>query len=152
MSETQASRVVSARSCRASAQVFDWGNLIAVSIAGVPLMLAGGGTVGYGTILAAVLGIVPVVLWFGASMFVYAMLRHHPNEKVGHYIQHAAYRYYPFLGALVVVGTFFPPELIYYQVYWAIAAAILIPWSIWALRRIRRDDWQDTPIPEPSHG
>jgi hypothetical protein len=151
MSDSQTDRIVSARSCRVSAQIFDWGNLIAVSAAGIPLMLAGD-QVGPATIIAAVFGIVPVVLWFGASMLVYAMLRHHPNEKVGHYTQQAAYRYYPFLGTLVVVGTFFPPEIVYYQAYWAIAALVLIPWSILALRKIRRDEWLDTPIPEPSHG
>jgi hypothetical protein len=149
MTEAQAARRVSARSCRVSAQIFDYGNIVAITLAGVPLFLVSG-SVGYGTIVAAVMGVVPIVLWFGASMLVYAMLRHHPNEKVGHYTQMAAYRYYPVLGALVVVGTFFPPDIVYYRIYWAITAAVLIPWSILDLVRINREDWQDTPIPEPT--
>ena len=150
MTQAQAGRVISARACKISAQIFDYGNLIAVTLSGVPLFLVGG-DVGYGTIIAAVLGIVPMILWFGASMFVYAMLRHHPNEKVGHYSQMAAYRFYPVLGSLIVVGTFFPPDLFYYRVYWLITAAILIPWSIRDLIRINRDTWQDTVIPERAH-
>lgn len=147
MTEVQAARVLSARSCRVSAQIFEYGNIVAITLAGLALFLVGG-SVGYGTIVAAVMGIVPIVFWFGASILVYAMLRHHPNEKVGHYTQMAAYRYYAVLGTLVVVGTFFPADIAYYRVYWAISAAVMIPWAIVDLVRINREDWQDTPIPE----
>ena len=150
MTEVQAARVLSARSCRVSAQIFEYGNIVAITLAGLALFLVGG-SVGYGTIVAAVMGIVPIVFWFGASILVYAMLRHHPNEKVGHYTQMAAYRYYAVLGTLVVVGTFFPPDIFSYRVYWAIAAALMIPWAIVDLIRINREDWQDTPIPEKHH-
>lgn len=141
-----ATKTVSGRSCRRAASTFDWGNLIAVSLAGVPLFVVSGG-VGIATIIAAIMGIVPLIFWFGASMMVYAMHRHHPDERVGHFAQWAAYRYYALMGSLVVVATFFPPDLNYYRAYWVVAAAILIPWTIYALVGIYREDWNDVEIP-----
>lgn len=140
-----ATQRISGASCRRSAALFDWGNLIAVSLAGVPLFLVTG-DVGVLTIIAAVMGIVPLILWFGASMMVYAMVRHHPEEKVGRFTQSAAYRYYALMGSLIVVATFFPPDIQYYRAYWVVAAAILIPLSILALRRIYREHWEDLDI------
>lgn len=118
-------RIVTAKSARSAAKLFNYGNIIAVL---VPFPL--------------------IIFWFGASMFLYAMNRHHPNERVGHYTQQAAYRFYGVIGALIVVGTFFPPKLSYFLLYWAITAAVLIPWSILDIIRINREEWQDVAIPE----
>ncbi len=113
------------RKARAAAAVFNYGNIIAV-IVPVPLGM----------------------LWLGASMLVYAMNRHHPDPKVGHYTQQAAYRFYGVSGFFVAVATFIPGGgWNYYLVSWALAAAILIPWSIFDLIRIRRDRWDDLQLP-----
>ncbi|MBK1671848.1 hypothetical protein CKO35_00760 [Ectothiorhodospira shaposhnikovii] len=152
MPHTAAPRLVSARACAGSAKLFNYGNIIAVTVAGVPLFLVTG-DVGMATIIAAIMGIVPLVLWFGGSMLVYALNRHHPEPRVGHYTQQAAYRYYALMGSLIVIGTFFPPEILYYRLYWLVAAAILIPWSIRDIIRINREQWHDVAIPEePDHG
>ncbi|MBD3618603.1 MAG: hypothetical protein HUJ28_03955 [Chromatiales bacterium] len=148
---TQDARTLSAKSCRGAAKLFNYGNIVALTMAGTPLVFGLGAT-GYGTIFATVLAIVPIVLWFGGSMLLYALNRHHPNPRVGHYTQWAAYRFYALVGALIVVGTFFPPEIIYFLVYWAISASIIIPWSIWDIIRINRETWEDTLIPENPHG
>jgi hypothetical protein len=140
-----ATKTVTGRSCRRAASTFDWGNLIAVSLAGIPLFLVSG-EVGMATIVAAILGIVPLIFWFGASMMVYAMCRHHPENRVGHFTQWAAYRYYALMGSLIVVGTFFPPDLDYYRAYWVVAAVILIPWTIVALVRTHRERWHDVQV------
>jgi hypothetical protein len=140
-----AHKTVTGRSCRRAASTFDWGNLVSVSLAGVPLFLVGS-EVGIATIIAAIMGIVPLIFWFGASMMVYAMCRHHPDERVGRFTQWAAYRYYALMGSLIVVATFFPPDLNYYRAYWVAAAAILIPWTLYALHRIYREDWNDVQI------
>jgi len=140
-----AHKTVTGRSCRRAAATFDWGNLFSVSLAGIPLFLVGS-EVGIGTIIAAILGIVPLIFWFGASMMVYAMCRHHPDERVGRFTQWAAYRYYGLMGSLIVVATFFPPDLIYYRAYWVVAAIVLVPWTLLALRRIYREDWNDVQI------
>jgi len=118
-------RMVPARSARFAAKVFNYGNIIAM-------------------LLPVPLGI----LWAGASMLVYALNRHHPNERVGHYTQQAAYRLYSILGVVVAAATFFGTDPVLWLVTWAICASILIPWSFIDLRRIGREQWTDTEIPE----
>jgi len=113
-----------------------------------------------GNIVAMILPVPFAMLWFGLSILVYALHRHHPNPKVGHYTQWAAYRFYGVIGALVPVATFFPgSSLKLWLGTWAVSAAIIIPTSIWALIKIRRDSWEDTIVPpaapaneESSHG
>lgn len=87
-----------------------------------------------------------MVFWLGASIVLYAMNRHHPNPKVAYYIQWAAYRLYAIAGLAVPVATFFSVTLTPWLVYWAFAAIVMIPWSIFDLIRIRRDTWEDTVI------
>lgn len=112
---------VSGRGARWASAVFNFGNMAAILI---PLPIG--------------------LLWLGASMVVYAMNRHHPNPKVGHYTQQAAYRFYGVVGFFVAVATFFPgQDWTYYLYAWALAAAVLLPWSMLDLVRIYRDEWQD---------
>ena len=117
------------RKARMAAAVFNYGNIVAILI---PIPLG--------------------MLWLGISMLVYAMNRHHPNPKVGHYTQQAAYRFYGVTGFFVAVATFIPGGgWSYYLVAWALGAGILIPWSIVDLIRIRRDRWDDMQIPVKPH-
>jgi hypothetical protein len=133
MTESEFSEAVGAgvhmlpgRRARSAAAVFNYGNIIAI-IVPVPLGM----------------------LWLGMSMLVYAMNRHHPNEKVGYYTQQAAYRFYGVSGFFVAAATFIPGGgWDYYLIAWAFAGAVLIPWSIADLIRIRNDDWQDMEIPK----
>lgn len=118
-------RVVPARSARFAARMFNYGNIIAMII---PVPLG--------------------ILWSGASMLIYALNRHHPNERVGYYTQQAATRLYTVLGLVVVVATFFGTNPVLWLITWAICAAILIPTSIIDLHRIRRETWTDTVIPD----
>jgi hypothetical protein len=121
MSEQSSERIVTGQSAANAAKFFNYGNILAVLIP-VPF----------------------IALWFGGSMLFYAFNRHHPNPKVGQYTQQAAYRFYALTGFLVVVATFFPVKISYYLSFWAIAAAIIIPWSIHDIRKINRDTWEDT--------
>ena len=94
--------------------------------------------------LIAILIPVPVgILWLGGSIAVYTMLRHHPDPRVGYYTQWAAYRFYGLVGLVVVIATFFSTSLMAWIITWAILAAILIPWTIYDLIRIHKEDWQD---------
>ena len=144
--------MLSAASQRRAAAMFNIINIIVMTLAGIPLIMAGSAS-GKGMILATAAAIIPIVLWFGGSMLLYALNKHHPNPKVGHYTQWAAYRYYAVTGSLIVIGTFFPADVRYYLAFWAFAAAILIPWSIWELRKIYQDTWQDMKLPavQPEH-
>jgi len=116
--------MISATSARRAATLFNYGNLVAI--------------------------VLPVVgiLWLGASMVVYTMLRHHPNPRVGYYTQWAAYRFYGLVGFVVAEATFYGRGLGLWLITWAVTAAILIPWTVYDLWRIYREDWQDTPLPE----
>lgn len=118
-------RVVSAESARRMATLFNYGNLVAILL---PLPLG--------------------IFWLGASMFVYAMNRHHPNPRVGEYTQAAAYRFYGVIGFVVVIATFFGTTLTAWIITWALVAIILIPWTIYDLVRIYRETWTETIIEE----
>ncbi len=113
-------KIVTAESSRRTASMFSYGNILSVAI---PVLIP---------------------FWFGASMFIYAMNRHHPNPRVGYYTQWAAYRFYGLIGLIIPVGTFFPADIRYYLATWAVLAAVIIPWEIRDLRRIAREQWQDT--------
>lgn len=120
-------RVITAVQSRSTARWFSIGNLVSIVI---PFPLG--------------------IFWFGASMVVYAMNRHHPNPKVGYYTQKAAYEFYSILGLVVVVATFFGAELFYWMVTWGISAAVLIPLSVYNLMKIKSDQWIDTVIENDS--
>ncbi|MGF1548451.1 MAG: hypothetical protein ACFCUG_14105 [Thiotrichales bacterium] len=119
-------KTISAESARKSASWFDIGNIVAIAI---PVLIP---------------------LWFGGSMLLYAMMRHHPNPRVGHYTQWAAYRFYGLIGAIIPIATFFTQGVKPYLIVWVIAALILIPWSVYNLWRIRQDDWHDTVYDAPT--
>ena len=105
----------------------------------------------YGNIIAIIVPVPLGMLWLGLSMLVYAMNRHHPNPRVGHYTQQAAYRFYGIAGFFVAAATFIPGGgWTWYLAAWAMAAAILIPWSIVDLIRIRRERWDDLHLPVES--
>lgn len=116
-------QVITAKQARSTARWFYVGNIISMLI---PFPLG--------------------IFWFGASMVVYAMNRHHPNPRVGYYTQHAAYQFYSVLGLVVVVATFFGTELFYWMITWGISAVILIPLSIYNLMKINNEQWTDTAI------
>ncbi len=112
---------ISAASARRAAALFNYGNLVATII---PLPLG--------------------ILWLGLSMAVYTMNRHHPNPRVGYYTQWAAYRFYGVVGFVVAEATFYSESLKVWLITWAVMALILIPWTIYDLIRIYREQWQDT--------
>jgi len=118
-------QILSGRSSRFAAMQMDLGNMISMLLPPLP------------------------VLWFGGSILIYAMHRHHPNPRVGYYTQHAAYRFYAVMGAIIPVGTFFPGRGITpWLIAWGLGLAVIVPWSLWSIARIRREDWPDIELPE----
>lgn len=117
-------RSVSGASSRFAAMQMDIGNLISMCLPPLP------------------------ILWFGGSMLIYALNRHHPNPKVGRYTQQAAYRFYGVMGTIIPIGTFFPGRGITpWLIAWGIGLAVILPWSIWSILRIRREHWPDLVLP-----
>lgn len=120
--------MVSGLSARKAAQLFNIGNIVAILL---PLPLG--------------------LLWLGGSMIIYAMNRHHPNPRVGHYTQQAAYRFYGVSGFFVAAATFIPGNgWTWYLIAWALAALIIIPWSLLDIMRIRSETWHDVAINQES--
>ena len=118
-------QTISGRSSRLAAMQMDIGNLISMLLPPLP------------------------ILWFGGSMLVYALHRHHPDPRVGHYTQQAAYRFYGVMGAIIPVGTFFPGRGITpWLIAWGLGLAVIIPWSLWSIMRIRREEWPDISVPK----
>lgn len=117
------SKIVTAEESKKSARVFFYGNIAAVLIP-FPLF----------------------IFWFGASLFVYAMYRHHPNSRVGFYTQTGAYQYYALAGLLVPVLTFAPGDffLKYGWMLWAASAIVIIPLAIREIMKINKEEWKDT--------
>ncbi|MGB5451090.1 MAG: hypothetical protein WBM71_14860 [Sedimenticolaceae bacterium] len=124
-STSSPARIVSGRSSRFAAMQMDLGNLVSMLLPPLPL------------------------LWFGGSMLVYALHRHHPDPRVGRYTQNAAYRFYGVMGAIIPVGTFFPGRgITSWLIAWGIGLAVIVPWSLWSIFRIRREDWPDIVLPD----
>lgn len=143
---------ISARNARLTASLFNYGNVTAM-IPGLllaPYILLYHPT-GTATVLLFVLMIVPPILWFGVSMVVYAMARHHPDPQVGHCTQQAAYRFYGMFGLILPVGTFFGTDWRLWIITGGVLALILIPWSLWELWRIAHMPWQATTFTEETH-
>ena len=143
---------VSAHSARRTAALFNYGNIIAMvpGLLLAPYILIAQPT-GMATVLLFVLMIVPPILWFGVSMVIYAMARHHPDPQVGHFTQQAAYRFYGMFGLIIPVGTFYGTDWRLWILTGGLVALILIPWSMLALRQIARASWSDTVYHEEHH-
>lgn len=145
-------QLISARSARFTATLFNVGNIVAMLpgllLAPYILLAKPAGTA---MVLLFVLMIVPPILWFGASMVVYAMARHHPNPQVGHFTQQAAYRFYGSFGLVIPLGTFYGTDWRLWIITGGVVALVLIPWSILDLYRIRHAEWLDTTLTEEHH-
>lgn len=102
----------------------------------------------YGNIVAVLIPFPIFIFWFGASMFIYAMHRHHPNERVGYYTQKAAYNYYSLAGFLSIVMLFASGNFFfnYGWILWLVCVLILVPLSIKDLVTVNREDWGDVEL------
>jgi hypothetical protein len=51
---------------------------------------------------------------------------------------------------VIPVGTFFPGTGVGpWLVAWGLGIVLIVPWSIWSIMRVRKDNWQDIELPEP---
>ncbi len=140
-------RKISAASARMAARLFNFGNIIAMlpGLLLAPIILLGQPE-RTSMIYMFILMVVPPILWFGISIIVYIIARHHPNPRVGHYTQWAAYRFYGMFGIVIPVGTFYGTQWQLWIATGGLVALILIPWSLLDLWRIQREQWQDITI------
>lgn len=121
-------KAITAEQCRLSAQLFNLATIVAVL---VPILL---------------------MLWVGASMFVYAQNAHHPDERVARYTRRAGFRFYGVAGAMVIFGqpiVSWLGGLHGVLAIWAIFALTLIPPAVLDILRARREDWRDIIVEVP---
>ena len=139
--------IVPAKRARRSAGLFSWGNIIAMlpGLFIVPVLLFGEPEK-MTMVFMFIIMLVPMILWFGVSIAIYIIAKHNPNERVGHFTQQAAYRYYGIIGFIVVAGTFFGTDVDLWIYTWLISAAILVPLSIYDLILIKKEQWVDVEI------
>ena len=142
-------RVIPASSSRFNALLF---NLITVAVMLVSLTalllgkLLASHNIGF---LPFVLSLPPVMLWLGASIFVYASIAHHPNGLTTHYNKWAGYRFYGVMGSLVVIGPVIYDLLGGWQglmLVLGLAVAIIVPWALFDIYKAAREPWADMTI------
>jgi len=142
-------RVIFASSSRFAAQLF---NILTVAA----LMLSLGALL-LGKLLAShkigflpfVLSLPPVMLWLGASIFVYAGIAHHPNPRTVHFNKWAGYRFYGVMGSLMVIGPAIYGLLDGWQglmLVLGLAVLIIVPWALFDIYKAAREPWQDMTI------
>lgn len=140
-------KIILAANARKFARFFNIGNLVSLlpGLIVAPILLLGE-LERISTIFMFIAMIVPPILWFGLSIMIYIIARHHPNERVGYFTQQAAYRYYGMIGVVIPVGTFFGTDWRLWIMMGGVVALILVPWTIWELIKIQKEDWQDIEI------
>src|SRR5574340_379770 len=145
----KADRVIPAASSRLSAQLFNIITVVALMLSLSALLLGkllASQKIGF---LPLVLSLPPVMIWLGASIFVYASIAHHPNPLTAHYNKWAGYRYYGVMGSLVVIGPMIYGLLGGLQGVMLVvgfAVAIIVPSALFDIYRAAREPWQDMTI------
>lgn len=140
-------KIITAANARMFARLFNLGNLLSVlpGLIIAPIILLSE-IEPVTTIFLFIAMIVPPILWFGLSIMIYIISRHHPNTLVGHYTQQAAYRYYGMIGVVIPIGTFFGTDWEMWILMGGIVAAVIVPWTMWELFKTQKEDWQDIEI------
>lgn len=101
----------------------------------------------------AVLVPVLIPIWIAASIFVYAAVAHHPNQKVRSYLVPAGYRFYGLVGALVATLNFSPQMAKWVGggmhlaiIIWIMAILIVIPFGVRDIARANKEPWLDMQV------
>ena len=142
-------RVIPAGSSRFNAQLFNIITVVALLLSLSALVvgkLFASEKIGF---LPLVLSLPPIMIWLGASIFVYASIAHHPNPLTCHYNKWAGYRFYGVMGSLVVIGPMIYGLLGGLQGVMLVvgfAVAIIVPWALVDIYRAAREPWQDVTV------
>jgi hypothetical protein len=143
--------IITAASSRRSARLF---NLLAVASTLLAVTLFGLGQLVADKKLAFLpmaMSLPPIMIWLAASIFVYASIAHHPNERVRHYNKWAGYRYYAIVGALTILANDLAQLPTGWMGVWALMILALVPWALYDVWRAGREPWQDMEILKEVH-
>jgi hypothetical protein len=145
----KATHLITASSSRFSAQIFNIITVVVMLISLSALLLGkllASHKIGF---LPFVLSLPPIMIWLGASMFVYAGIAHHPNSRTAHYNKWAGYRFYGVMGTLMVFG-----QPLYgliggwlgLMLVMGLAVALVVPWALYDIYKAAREPWQDMTV------
>lgn len=143
--------IITAASSRRSARLF---NLLAVASTLLAVTLFGLGQLVADKKLAFLpmaMSLPPIMIWLAASIFVYASIAHHPNERVRHYNKWAGYRYYAIVGALTILANDLAQLPSGWMGVWALMIVALVPWALYDVWRAGREPWRDMEILREVH-
>lgn len=126
MSSQDPSPRAEVRNIRRHAALFHVGNLICTLFAvaaGVLYAL----DLGLLSMVLSIAFVLPTVLWFGASMVLYAFHAQHPNHFIGLHTRRAGWRFYAASGAaLTIVAVIQNLGVVYYVAVSGLAVAYLL--------------------------
>lgn len=144
-----------------ASQVFNIGSIISVTfgvvVDGLKYLLTGKLFANQYITMAVV--VIPFILWFAGSIFAYAVMAYHPNERVRHYNLWAGYRFYAYTGflptGLIFAGTiedfFHITSLVMWLWIGALGIAIIVPWGIYDIIKSSREEWAEITIEVEPH-
>lgn len=137
------------RNIRRHAALFHVGNLVCTLFAvaaGILYAL----DLGLLSMVLSIAFVLPTVLWFGASMVLYAFHAQHPNDFIGYHTRRAGWRFYAASGAaLTVVAVIQNLGVQYYVAVSALAVAYLLWGTVQDLFRVATADEADI-APHPA--
>lgn len=143
--------IITAASSRRSARLFNLlavaSTLLAVSLFGLGQLVADKKL----AFLPMAMSLPPIMIWLAASIFVYASIAHHPNERVRYYNKWAGYRYYAIVGALTILANDLAQLPTGWMGVWALMILALVPWALYDVWRAGREPWQDMEILKEVH-
>ncbi len=145
-------RTLTAASCRRQSRLF---NFLAISSTLLSFCLFALGELiapAKMPFLPFAMALPPIMLWLAASIFVYAMIAHHPNERVQHYNKWAGYRYYAIVGFLTIFSNDIAQQLGGWLTVLGMGVVALVPWAVWDVIKAGREDWVDMELEVEHHG
>lgn len=137
---------ITAASSRRSARLFNWlavgTTVLSIGLFSLGQMIPNKKM----AFLPMAMSLPPIMIWLAASIFVYAAIAHHPDDRVRHYNKWAGYRYYGLVGFL----TIFANDLAHlpggWWLVWGIFFLALVPWSLLDIWRAGKEDWRDIEV------
>lgn len=148
MSEKQ---IVTAASCKRSARLFNSlavaTTLLAASLFGIGMLVADRKL----AFLPMAMSLPPIMIWLAASIFVYASIAHHPNLRVRYFNKWAGYRYYAVVGTLTILSNDLAQLPTGWVGVWALLLLSLVPWALYDIWRVGREEWHDIEIEREAH-
>lgn len=91
-----------------------------------------------------------LLLWIAGSIVIYSANIFHPNPRVRSYTKYGGYRFYGFVGSLLVSMSF-SSELRdlagggvnLLMIIWVIGFLAVVPFGVRAIRQAGKEDWQE---------